>query len=171
MSALKFLTRIASGTVQLVTAITSSTGGADGNKVIATQPDGTIDPSFFPPGVTIHTEIVNATEALVAGDFVNIYDNGGAAGVRKAIANDPAKFANGFVLDAFTISTNATVYTGGINTTVAATEGIRSYLSTTVAGSSTETAPTDTPGHIQQVLGTGVATGLLFEFDDYIEFT
>lgn len=170
MSALKFLTRLSTGAIQLVSAITSSAGGADGNKVVATGSDGKLDSSLFPAGVEIQTETATATESLTAGDFVNIYDNNGTASVRKAIGNDPDKICNGFVLSGYANTATATIYTKGVNTQISATEGVKSYLSTTSAGDSTETAPTDTSGHFQQVLGVGVPSGLMFEFDDPIYF-
>lgn len=170
MSALKFLTRLSTGAIQLVSAISSSAGGADGNKVVATGADGKLDPTLFPAGVEIQTETATATEALVTGDFVNIYDNAGTPSVRKAVGNDPNKICNGFVLAGYANTDSVTVYTKGVNTSVLATEGIKSYLSTATAGASTETAPTDTSGHFQQVLGIGVPSGLLFEFDDPIYF-
>ena len=45
MSALKFLTRLSTGAIQLVSAITASGGGTDGNKVVATGADGKLDAS------------------------------------------------------------------------------------------------------------------------------
>lgn len=170
MSALKFLTRVSNGAISLVSAITASAGGADGNKVVATGADGKLDPTLFPAGVEIQTEIAEATEALIAGDFVNIYDNAGSPAVRKAVANNPAKLANGFVLAGAAITDEVTIYTKGVNTQIVATEGLKYYLSSATAGLATSTAPTDTAGHFQQVLGIGVPSGLLFEFDDPIYF-
>lgn len=170
MSVLKFLTRISNGTIELVSAITSSAGGADANKVIATNASGKLDATLLPPGVEIQVETMTTSEDITAGDFVNIYDNAGTRTARKAVANDATKIACGFVLASSTTGNNADVYTKGVNTAVAGEESTKYYLSSTTPGASTSTAPTDTSGHFQQVLGIGVGTGILFEFDDPIYF-
>lgn len=170
MSALKFLTVLNNGAKQLLSAITSSTGATDANKIIATGTDGRLDSSLMPTGVEIQTESVNATEDLTSGNFVNIFDNGGVAGGRKAIANDVNKPAHGFVLVSTLTGENATIYTKGVNTSLIAEEGAKYYLSATTAGLATVTAPTQTAGNFQQVLGVGVPSGVLFEFDDVIFF-
>ena len=43
------------------------------------------------------TNTVTATEDLAAGNFVNIYDNGGIGSVRKAFGGDPLRSSIGFV--------------------------------------------------------------------------
>lgn len=168
MSALSFLTRLTDGTIKLINAIQSSSGGADGNKIIATDTSGRLDASFLPIGVEIQVERIVATEDLQAGDFVNIYDNNGAPAVRKAIANSISKLANGFVLESVLATETALVYTKGINTAFSAAPGVRYYLSASVAGNATPTAPAVTASYIQQVLGVGTSQGILFEFDDPI---
>lgn len=170
MSTQSFLTRDTDGDVVLELAITESSGVPSANQILATATDGKIDPSFLPPGLEIQVETAVATEDLLAGDFVNIYDNMGTNGVRKAIANDVDRLANGFILDNFLASETASIYTKGINTSVAATKGKKSFLSVDIAGNSTEIAPPAVSGHFQQVLGIGVPSGLVFEFFDPIYF-
>lgn len=99
MSALRFLTRIVDGTIKLVSAITTSAGGADANKIIATDASGKLDASLLPAGVEVQVESMVSFEDFDAGDFVNIYDNAGTRTARLAVANDPAKIAHGFVLE------------------------------------------------------------------------
>lgn len=168
MSALSFLTRLTDGTVRLFNAIQTSVGGADGSKIIATNSTGKLDASFLPPGVEVQVENLTATEDLTSGDFVNIYDNGGTPAVRKANANSLTKLANGFVLESGLATETISVYTKGVNTAFSATAGIRYYLSATVAGNATPTAPAVSANNIQQVLGVGTSQGILFEFDDPI---
>lgn len=170
MSVQSFLTRAASGAVQLVNAITASTGGADANKILATNASGKLDPTFLPAGVEIQVESMTSSEDMVAGDFVNIYDNAGTRTARLAIANDPTKIAMGFVLASSTSGGTVLVYTKGVNTAATGDENTKYFLSTSVAGDATATAPVATNGHYQQVLGIGVGTGILFEFDDPIYF-
>lgn len=170
MSALRFLTRLANGTIQLVSGITASAGGADANKIIATNGTGKIDASFLPAGVELQVESMTTSEDLDIGDFVNIYDNAGTRTARLAVANDPNKIAHGYVLAATLTGATAQVYTKGVNTGVTGNENTKYYLSSSIAGASTSTAPTDTSGHFQQVLGFGTGNGVLFEFDDPIYF-
>ncbi|WP_457348179.1 hypothetical protein [Sphingomonas sp. UYP23] len=95
-----------------------------------------------------------ATEALQAGAFVNIFSSGGSLRVRNAIATDPSKSANGFVLAPFASGQVAVVSMLGINSaiTVDASAIAGVWLSETVPGGFTTTQPT-TPGHIVQSLG------------------
>jgi hypothetical protein len=170
MSTSKFLTLPTTGKTTLVSAISTSTGATDANKIFMTNSSGKIDASFMPSGVEIQVETANATEDLTSGNFVNIYDNAGTPAVRKAIANDVDKIANGFVLASVLTGANATIYTKGVNTSLASTEGLKYYLSATTAGLGTTTAPAQTVGNFQQTLGIGVPSGVLFEFDDVIYF-
>lgn len=170
MSALKFLTRLTNGRIQLIGAIQTSVGGGDGNKILATNGAGKIDASFLPAGLEIQTESMIGSVALLAGDFVNIFDDGGTRSARKALASDPDLLAHGFVLASSSIAGPVLVYTKGVNTAVAGLENTKYYLSSITAGESSSTPPTDTSGHFQQVLGFGTGNGVLFEFDDPIYF-
>lgn len=191
MAAPRYQTLLA-GIRTLVAAITSSAGVADAEKIVATntsgvlddtllnaattgasvtlktKPDGTIDTSVLPPGIGTDTASVVASEALAAGDFVNIWDNAGTANVRKADATTAGKEAIGFVLEAVLSTASATVYFEGRNTQLTGlTPGARQYLSTTPGGR-TETAPA-TAGNVVQHLGAAYsATALNFEPSDSI---
>lgn len=170
MSSNKFLTVLANGTTKLLTAINSSLGAGDANKILMTNSQGKVDVTFMPEGLEIQVESAIATEDLIAGNFVNFYDNGGVPSVRKAIANDIDKIANGFVLNNFLTGATALIYTKGVNTSLGSTEGSKYYLSATTAGLGTITAPSQVTGNFLQVLGFGVPRGVLFEFDDIILF-
>lgn len=166
MSALKFITKV-SGLNRLVTAITASAGAGDANKILATGGDGKLDPSFLPPGVDLAVETMPASEDLVAGDFVNIWDNVGTRNVRLADGSTD-KPAHGFVLAGAITGANAAVYTRGVNNQlVGLTPGARYFLSDTAAGEATLIAPAETSGHIFQVVGPALsATAIQFEYDD-----
>lgn len=150
MATNKFLTFL-SNKNQLVTAIASSAGAGDANKIIATGSDGKIDSTLMPTGIGADTQTVLASENLSAGDWVNVFDNAGTPNVRKADAN-PERACTGFVLSSVSSAANATVYRSGTNTgRTGLTAGTYYYLSGT-AGGETATAPTSS-GDIIQGLG------------------
>lgn len=160
MAVRPFLTLI-SGVQTLVNAIIASTGAADANKIIATNADGRIDPSFL-PGI----KTFEADEALAAGDFVNIYNNSGAK-VRKASGSGAIE-AHGFVLSAYLATETAEVYLVGTNDAAGVFPvGSKIWLSTTTAGAATNVAPAITDGHIVQVLGyaTSATSDIEFTYD------
>lgn len=165
----KFITMAANGIRTLAQAITTSAGVANANQIVSTGANGKLDASLMPSGLGSATETMLASEALSAGDFVNIYDNAGTRNVRKADASSVSKFANGYVLAAVISGANATVILQGTNTSVSGlTTGTRYYLSATTPGAYTATVPT-TANSIVQLLGLAVApSSLNFEFDDYV---
>lgn len=150
MPAQKFL-QLVSGRITEVFATVVSAGAADDGKLIGLNAQGRLDNSVLPTGIGAETKNINATEALAAGDYVNIYDAGaGAFGVRKADATT-AKPADGFVLAAVANAAAATVYTEGINNAVTGQTPGTVFLSTT-AGRGGSTIPT-VAGQIVQDIG------------------
>ena len=98
--------------------------------------------------------IVIASENISAGDLVNIWNNSGVANARRADASVSGKQAHGFVLASVSQGANATVYFEGAVTGLSGmTPGATQFLSDSVAGGHTETAPV-TAGHYMQVVGT-----------------
>lgn len=160
----KFFTFL-SGARQLVTAIATSAGVADANKIVSTNSTGRLDTTLMPPGLGLDTSSVIASETLAAGDFVNIYNNSGTRNMRKADASN-GRPAHGFVLASVTSGSTGTVYHSGENTAVSSlTPGAELYLSATTPGGFTATAPTAS-GQIIQTLGyASSATSLNYEFD------
>lgn len=133
-----------------LTEVAGNNTAATANEIVALDATGRINNAQMPVGLGADTQAVTTSEALAAGDFVNIFNSTGAK-VRKADATVAGKEAHGFVLSAFLISTTATVYFEGTNTAVTgATAGVV-YLSTS-AGLSTSTAPTGT-GNVAQRIG------------------
>ena len=175
------------GQLQEVASISTSAGAADAGKIIATNASGQIDVSFLnttvssspnklvmtgadgrldisvlPVGVGADTAVINASEALAAGDLVNIWSNSGTANVRKADASTAGKEAHGFVLAAVASGQPATVYFEGTNTQMTGLTPGRQYLSTT-PGKTSATAPTGS-GQVVQVVGFAVsATAMNFQ--------
>jgi hypothetical protein len=119
--------------------------------------------------VVLDTQTVLASEALSAGNLVNIWSNTGTANVRKADASAAGKQAHGFVLSAVSSGANATVYFEGAVTGLSGmTPGATQFLSAT-AGARTETAPTTTNYYLQVVGTARTATIMDFEADTPIK--
>jgi hypothetical protein len=129
----------------------TSAGAGDAGKLVALDATGKIDNTMMPTGIGADTDSIQASEALAAGDWVNIHNSGGAR-IRKADATSAGKEAHGFVLAAVSSGASGTVYFEGGNTQVTGkTPGAMQFLSTT-PGLSTETAPSAT-GNVVQRLG------------------
>ena len=143
--------------------IINATVTSAANKVVKLDGTGKLDSTVLPTGVGADTVAITASEALAAGDLVNVYNNGGTANVRKADGSTSGKEAHGFVLSAVPASASATVYFEGTNTQCTGlTPGLQ-FLSGTTAGKSVSTAPTGT-GKVVQVVGFAVsATAMNFQ--------
>lgn len=163
MATNRFITLV-SGVQRFVTAISTSAGAGDANKIVATGSNGRLDSSLMPVGIGAATAMVPASENLAAGDFVNIWNDAGTRRCRKADASNNRP-AHGFVTAAVVSGNDAAVFQQGENAELSGlTPGTLMFLSTT-AGLATETAPS-TAGQIIQSLGYALsATSILFEFD------
>lgn len=147
---------------------TQSGGSGNENKIVALDASGRLDITMMPVGVGASTKTVLASEAIAAGDWVNVYNNGGTLNVRKADASAPAKYANGFVLASIANGASGTVYFEGINTAVTGQTPGEHFLSTT-PGTSSTTAPS-AAGQIAQSVGHALsATEIEFEPGPTIE--
>jgi len=163
----KYLARLNGDIVEIEVLITSA-GAADVGKLIGLDANGEIPASMLPSSV-IGTEqkILAASEALAAGDFVNIWDDAGATKARLADASaGMSKKADGYVLAAVILGANATVYLDGTNTQSAGlTGGTDYYLSNTTPGKLMAAPPT-TATHIIQIVGKALsATEISFKSD------
>lgn len=165
----KYLALI-NGRIKEVLGLSTSAGSADAGKIPELDGSGRLDSSMMPVGFGSETKVIQASENLAAGDFVNVFNSTGLR-VRKADASN-GRIAHGFVLNSVTSGQNATVYYGNLNTAVSGlTIGNELYLSGSTAGTVTATPPS-TSGHIVQRLG--VATGtteMLVEIQTPIELT
>jgi len=157
------------GKRSLVEGTVSSTGVAEAGDVVALDATGKLDPSLLPTGAGPDTAAIVVSDAagLSAGDYVNIFDDTGAA-VRLA-DNSNGRPAHGFVLSAFADAATALVYFEGPNTALAGlTVGARQYLDT--AGATTETPVAVTSGDIHQFLGVAIsATAINTDIEDCIQ--
>jgi hypothetical protein len=140
----------------------SSAGAGDAGKGIALDAAGRIDNSMMPVGIGADTASIPASEALAAGDWVNVWSDAGAFKVRKADATTAGKYADGFVTAAVSSGANATVYFEGTNAQVTGQTPGSVFLQTT-AGLGGATVPSAS-GNVVQRLGTAVsATAVNFE--------
>lgn len=108
--------------------------------------------------------------AYSAGDYVNVYNDGGTAKARLADASDPAKQATGFLLENTVSGASANIFLYGVNTSANGSfaPGVEVFLSTT-PGEVTDTAPTGS-GEIVQICGTSAdGVEVLTRFGDVIE--
>lgn len=140
----------------------TSVGAGSAGKLVSLDSTGRIDSSMMPVGIGADTAAIVASEALSAGNYVNVWNNAGTVSVRKADATTAGKEAHGFVLAAVGNGANATVYFEGTNTAVTGMTGGRVFLSTTPGGG-TNTAPSGS-GNVVQMIGFAVgATAVNFQ--------
>lgn len=137
-------------------------GSADAGKTLLLDASGRISSTAMPVGMGADTASITASEALAAGDLVNIWSDGGAFKVRKADASAAGKEAHGFVLAAVSAGAAATVYFEGTNTQMTGLTPGALFLSVT-AGKAQASAPTGA-GQVVQRVGFAVsATALNFQ--------
>lgn len=154
----KFLQHDAAGGFREVEA-TAVGGAGQANKIPALDLSGRLDTTMMPTGIGAETSAIEAFGALAAGDFVNVFNDGGIAKVRKADASTGVAPANGFVLAAYLTGETATVYWGGLNNQVSGLTPGMHYLSTT-PGASNHVAPSAS-GNIVQRLGFAVSSTVI----------
>ena len=146
----------------IVNAKTSSAGAVDAGKVVQLDGSGRLDSSVMPVGIGADTKVMVASEALAAGDFVNVWSDGGAFKVRKADATTSGKRTHGFVLSAVSSGANATVYFEGENTAVTGMTPGDVFLGMT-AGRAQAAAPTGSGQAVQRIGVATSATSVNFE--------
>lgn len=160
MAAKKFL-RLVNGVLTEIFGVQTSAGAGNAGDLVSLDDSGRIDNSMMPVGIGADTKTIAASEALAAGDWVNVWNSTGAK-VRKADATTAGKEAHGFVLAAVSSGANATVYFEGTNTQVSGQTPGPVYLQTT-AGTGGATIPSAS-GNVVQNLGVALsATEVNFE--------
>jgi len=148
------------GRIKEKEATTTSSGASDAGKIVALGGDGKLDASLLPAGLEANVITLTASENLSAGDFVNIFDDGGTVKVRKADASTN-KPAHGYVLDSVTAGSSVTVYFDGHNTGLTGlTPGAYYYLSASQPGGVSATPPTAS-GHLVQKVGIAISTTII----------
>lgn len=152
------------GVLKQLTAIATSSGSSDADKIVRTDSTGFLNSTLFPPGIGQPSITVVAGEALSAGNLVYIGSDGKAYKSDASGANQ-SKIAVGFVTASYAANANATVYTEGLISGLSGlTPGAKYFISAT-PGDITSTAPT-TSGYAWQPIGTAInATTLSFRPD------
>ncbi|WKZ86361.1 hypothetical protein N5B55_05245 [Ralstonia pickettii] len=135
--------------------VTGATVTSAPNRLVKLDASGRLDATVLPNGLGADTAVIVASEALSAGDYVNIWDNAGTAKVRKADASAVGKEAHGYVTAAYASGAAATVYFEGTNSNVSGQVAGPVFLSVT-AGKGTNTAPT-AAGQVVQRIGFAVS--------------
>jgi hypothetical protein len=165
-SSKKFLKNVA-GTLTEETAVTTSAGAGDADKIPALDSSGRLDQTMMPTGITPDTASVISSENLADGDLVNIWNDAGTPKVRKADATTAGKRAHGFVLASSVAPAAAIVYFEGTNAHVSGLTAGDLFLSTT-AGQSTAIAPSTAGNTVQRVGLATAAASMNFEAGDPI---
>jgi hypothetical protein len=144
-----------SGTLTETEATVSSAGAANAGDIVALDANGKLDLTTMPTGIAPDISVLTASENLVAGDFVNVWNDAGTPKVRKADGSTAGKEAHGFVLAAVTSGNPANVYHEGANDQVTGQTAGMTYLSAATAGLATGAAPSASGNVVQRL---GVAT-------------
>ena len=168
MPAKRFL-GLVSGRIKQLAAVVTSAGGANDGDLVALDAAGKLDASVLPAGFGQNSVSAVASEALAAGDLINLYNNAGVINARKTDGTAEGKECHGFVRAAVANSASATVFTSGniLSGLSGLTPGARQYVATT-AGARTETPPA-VAGNVVQMIGVAVsATSIAFEPEEPI---
>lgn len=144
-------------------ATVTSAGAGNAGAIVALDAGGKLDMTVLPTGVGADTVVVVASEALSAGNLVNLYDDSGTTKARKADGSTTGKVADGFVLAAVDQDATATVYRAGDNDQVTGLTPGKVWLSTTAAGGVQSTVPAGAGKTHQYVGYAATATLLCFE--------
>jgi hypothetical protein len=163
MPAKKYIAINPAGVREEVTATVVSAGAGSDGAIPALDASGKLDPSVMPAGIGADTVSATATEALSAGDLVNLYNNGGVLSVRKADASAAAaaRFCNGYVIAPVANAAQATVYKEGtVQGLSGLTLGSKYFLSASVAGGASTTVVT-AAGQLLQYIGTALSAATL----------
>jgi len=133
------------GVITRVVANVTSAGAADSGKLVQLNGSGKLDTTLLPAAALVGNEDYSliASEALSAGDLINVFDNAGVANIRKADATDATKPPMGFVASAVALGATGTARIGNgvISGKTGLTIGARYYLSAAIPGGITTTAP------------------------------
>lgn len=114
------------------------------------------------PGVGIGTRALTTSEALAAGDMVNVWNDVGVTKVRLASALAKGKDASGWVGQAYAVGATATVNFGAVNTSGSGLTSGPLWLSTT-PGKAQSVAPAGAGLVVQRVGFAFSSTEFMFQ--------
>lgn len=162
MAGNKYL-KLSSGQPTEQAALQSSAGVGSAGAIVALDANGLLDTTMMPVGLVADTKAAAASEALTAGNLINLWNDTGTIKARKADASNGRR-AHGFVIANVDNATTATVYLDGKITGLSSlTPGAPYFLSGSAAGAATAT-PVSTTGYISQEIGYAISdTEISFE--------
>lgn len=137
-------------------SVQTSAGAGDAGRLPALDAGGKLDQTMMPSGVGASTKVAPASEALNAGDWVNLWLDGATLKARKADATTAGKEAHGFVLAAVDNAANATVYLSGVNSQLSGLTAGSLYFLSATAGNETTTPPSSS-GNVVQSVGPAIS--------------
>lgn len=137
--------------ISIINGKNASAGAADAGKVVVLGGDGKISATMISATGSKDSMMIQASEALAAGDYVNIHDVSGAFRVRKADATSAGKEAHGFVEAVVASGAQAEVVFEGTNTQVTGQTPGKVFLQTT-AGRGAAAVPSAS-GNVVQCVG------------------
>jgi hypothetical protein len=150
--------------------VNTSTGATDAGKIVELDASGKLSATMLPIGIGQDAISIVVGTSVVAGDFINVYDNTGTPNIRPADNTVPYT-AHGFVLESVTAngSDTATVYFEGTNTGVSGlTPGVTYFLSST-GDVDTYAGVTKSTGDVAQKLGVAItSSSMSFEYTNPI---
>lgn len=146
--------------------VNTSAGAGDAGKLPKLDAGGKLASSMMPAGLGADVRTVVASEAISAGNLVNLWSNAGTINARKADATVAGKEAHGFAQAAIASAASGEItFDGTISGLTGLTVGARYFLATTAGGITT--TPPSAAGNIVQVVGVAPsATELIFEADN-----
>lgn len=138
----KFIT-IEGNDKKLKSGISVSTGISEAGKIVCLNNDGKLDYSLFGAGITLDSYVFPASEIISPNSLVGIWNDAGTVKVKNALANvSTGVEAIGYTKDGVTaIGDNCTILLEGEFDYVGAVANTSYFLSDTVAGQPTSTAP------------------------------
>ncbi|MDO7847646.1 hypothetical protein Q5H92_14855 [Hymenobacter sp. M29] len=141
-----------SGELEEVIPTVTSSGAPSANTIVQLDGSGKLDLSLFPSSLAPDQLSLPCSEAITAGDQVNVYNVSGTGTVRKAIATSLATKAHGYALTTASSGANVQVSFDDLNNLGTALTPGEQFLSATTAGKTTTTAPS-TSGQVVQKVG------------------
>lgn len=156
--------KLDSGTMRSVESTAGTGGTADANKIFHLDGAGKIPVEVLPAGAGPDIFNAEASEALSAGNYVNLWNDSGTAKVRKA-DNTNSRPAHGFVRATVANAATASVYPIHAPNPNAPTGtiGARAYLGTAggVITTPLDEESSSNDGYIHQYLGFYTSTSRL----------
>ena len=128
-------------------------GSSNANKIAALDSAGKIANTMLPDGIGQDTVVIQASEALSAGQFINIWQSGSDTRVRRASASSTITRADGFVKEDVASGSDATIFISGINTNVEGSINVGGKVFLSATPGQGRAVPPTSVNNIAQYLG------------------